>query len=187
MRETKESERSNNPAGSPTIGEPAFLVVGMFLHPHGLKGELLMEVMTDFPERLVPGVTIFAGNTYQPLRIRSRRQHKNSLLLAFDDFHDREAVGVFRNQWAYVSTSDRPTLPDGEYYHHQLLGLRVVSDDGSVLGNIVKILETGANDVYVVRKPDGKEILLPAINQVILEINLEKGEMIVHLLVGLID
>ena len=180
------SEHSSDSAGSSNIGEPAFLVVGKFRHAHGLHGEILMEVETDFPERLVAGTTIYVGNHHHPLRIRTRRKHKNSLLLAFDGIQDPEGIGIFINQLAYVPTGDRPTLPEGEYYHHQILGMKVVSDNGCELGLIVEILETGANDVYVIRRPDGVEILIPAINPVILDIDLLKGEMLVHLLNGLI-
>jgi 16S rRNA processing protein RimM len=77
-------------------------------------------------------------------------------------------------------------LPEGEYYHHQLIGLNVVSDDGRDLGLLVDILETGANDVYVVRAADGNEVLLPAIPPVILEVRLADRQMRVHLLDGLI-
>ena len=79
-----------------------------------------------------------------------------------------------------------PELPEGEYYHHQLLGLNVITDDGRELGALVDILETGANDVYTVRDADGTEILLPAIPPVILDISLVDRQMRVHLLDGLI-
>jgi len=187
MSEAEGLERSGKPAGSPVTGEPAFLVVGKLLHPHGLRGEILMEVVTDFPERLQPGITIYVGETHRPLQIRSRRWHRDSLLLAFESFKDPEASGELRNQWIFVRAADRPELPEGEYYHHQLLGLRVVSDDGRELGKMAGILETGANDVYVIISPDGSEILLPAIESVVLDVNLERGEMLVHLLPGLLD
>ena len=80
-----------------------------------------------------------------------------------------------------------PDLPAGEYYHHQLLGLQVIDETGKLLGQVSEILETGANDVLVVRPSMGEEILLPAIDPVILQVNLEQGVMQVHLLPGLID
>jgi 16S rRNA processing protein RimM len=86
----------------------------------------------------------------------------------------------------YVRADDRPPLAEGEYYHHQLLGLRVVSDEGQFLGRITKILDTTANEVYVVRPDSGPEILLPAIEEVILVIDVDKGEMQVHVLPGLL-
>ncbi len=120
--------------GSPPDGEPAFLVVGKLRHPHGVHGEILMEVITDFPERLQSGMTVFVGEDHQPQRIRSLRGHGRGLLLTFDGFTTPETVGALRNAMVYVPTADRPPLPEGEYYHHQLLGLRVVSDDGQRAG-----------------------------------------------------
>jgi 16S rRNA processing protein RimM len=87
----------------------------------------------------------------------------------------------------YVSAADRPPLPEGEYYHHQLIGLRVMDDTGQFLGLISGILETGgANDVYVVTSQENRELLLPDIEDVVLSIDLKAGEMRVHLLPGLL-
>jgi 16S rRNA processing protein RimM len=174
------------PAGSPQPGEPAFLVVGKLHRPHGLRGEMVFEIYTDFPERLEPGVSVYVGENHQPLRIRSRRPSHTTLLLAFEGFKDPESAGELRNQLVYVRADDRPPLPEGEYYHHQLLGLQVVSDEGRELGKLTQILDTGANDVYVVRSTSGAEILLPALASVIMDIDLEAGKMLVHLLPGLL-
>ena len=181
-----EPQQTEQPAGSPSPGEPVFLVVGKLHRPHGVRGEMIMEIITDFPERLRNGVVVYAGEEYQPLRIRSRREHSRGLLVSFDSHLDPEAAGRLRNQFVYVRADDRPPLAEGEYYHHQLLGLRVVSDEGQFLGRITKILDTTANEVYVVRPDSGPEILLPAIEEVILVIDVDKGEMQVHVLPGLL-
>ena len=172
--------------GSPPIGEPEYLVVGIVRRPHGVKGEMLMDVRTDFPERLKAGMTVFAGDQYQPVVLASRRPHAKGLLIRFRGVKTPEDAGLYRNTWVYVPTADRPPLPEGEYYHHQLLGLNVITDEGRELGTIADIVETGANDVYVVRDADGNEILLPAIPPVILDVNLADRQMRVHLLDGLI-
>ena len=172
--------------GSTEIGEPEFLAIGKLRKPHGVRGELLMEVLTDFPERIKPGLTVYVGEAYDPIRVRGRRNHAKGILIAFDDYHNPEDTGVFRNQLVYVRTDEIPPLPDGEYYQYQLLGLRVVSDQGQELGILTDILETGANDVYIVRPQAGDEILIPAIESVIRAIDLENEEMVVHLLDGLI-
>jgi 16S rRNA processing protein RimM len=166
--------------------QPVFLVVGKLRHSHGLHGEILMEVITDFPERIRQGKTLLIGESHQPLKVTSRRIHGGNLLLGFDGIDTPEESGRLRNQWVYVPASDRPPLSEGEYYHHQLLGLQVTSEDGLELGKITNILETGANDVYVVRSESGNEVLLPAIQSVILTIDLDKGQMLVHLLPGLL-
>ncbi len=185
MAGARKSNVSEQPAGSPVAGEPAFLVVGKLRHPHGVRGEILMDVITDFPERLQPGVVIYVGENQRPLRIRSRRPHRQALLLSFDEYSTPESVGELRNELVFVPTHDRPELPEGEYYHHQLLGLQVISDDGQDLGKVIEIMDTPANDIYVVRSPTGQERLLPAIEDVVQEIDLHKGEMRVHLLPGL--
>ena len=83
-------------------------------------------------------------------------------------------------------TKDIPPLPDGEYYHHQMLGLKVITEEGKELGSIASILDTGSNDVYVILPAVGKEILIPNISAVVKEIILEKGEMHIHLMEGLL-
>lgn len=177
--------RSPN-SGSPDRGEPAFLVIGKLRAPHGLRGELLMEVITDFPERLHPGMQLYIGEEHRPVRLRSRRGHARELLVGFDGFDTPESAGLFRNRLVFVSTAGLPSLPEGEYYHHELIGLNVVSDDDRQIGVVVEILDTAAHDIYVVRPADGGELLIPAIDPVIVEIDLPANRMTIHLLPGLI-
>lgn len=145
-----------------------------------------MDVMTDFPERLHRGVVVYLGDERRPLKIRTRRTHQQALLLSFEEYHDADAVGELRNQLLYVPAADRPPLPEGEYYHHQMIGLRVVNEDGTLLGILTQILDTGANDVYVVTRERGPEVLLPATEEVILAVDLDQGHVKVHLLPGLL-
>jgi len=178
---------SEHDAGSPNQRGPAFLAIGKLRRPHGVRGEMVMSVWTDFPERLLPGVTLYVGEAHALLTIRSVRWHRNDILIAFEEYADRDQVGVLRNQIAYVRADDRPPLPEGEFYLHQLLGLGVVRDEDDLyLGEVEEIIETGSNDVLIVRMPDGKELLLPDIPSVVLDIDLDRGEMRVHLLPGLL-
>ena len=172
--------------GSPPVGEPEYLVVGFLRRPHGVKGEILMDVHTDFPERLKTGMTLYVGDQYQPMMVASRRSHASGMLVRFRGIKSPEEAGLYRNTWVYVPTANRPSLPEGEYYHHQLIGLDVVTDKGRNLGVLADIIETGANDVYLVRDADGNEVLLPAIPPVILDVKLADRQMCVHLLDGLI-
>ncbi|MBN1149116.1 MAG: 16S rRNA processing protein RimM [Anaerolineales bacterium] len=185
MSQAEETSRPERPAGSPLTGEPVFLVIGKLRRPYGLHGEMLMDVFTDFPERLKPNATVYVGDELRPLRIRSCRPYRQNLLIAFDAYHEPETAGVLRNHLVQVLADALPSLEDGEYYHHQILGLRVVSDEGQELGSVAEILETGANDVFLVRPEAGPEILLPNIDPVVLAIDLARGEMTVHLLPGL--
>jgi 16S rRNA processing protein RimM len=173
--------------GSPSSGEPVFLAVGKLGRTHGIHGEIFMEVLTDFPERLKPGMTLYSGPKNLPLKLHSLRQHGQKSLVAFEGYTSREQALELVNQVVKVRAEGLPDLPEGDYYHHQLLGLRVIAEDGQELGRLEQILETGANEVYVVRSPDGRELLLPGIDEVILEIDLEKREMRVHLLPGLLS
>ena len=177
---------SKERAGLPVKGELDFLVVGKIFRPHGIRGEMLMQVLTDFPDRLQEGVTIYLGENHSPQVIRSLRWHRNALIVAIESTIDPESVGALRNQLVYVRSDDRPPLPAGEYYHHQILGLKVKTIDDRFLGDLVQILETGANDVFIVRQEQGSEILIPAIPDVICKIDLQEGEIIVNLLPGLL-
>jgi 16S rRNA processing protein RimM len=166
-------------------GKPIYLAVGQLRHPHGLNGEILMEILTDFPERLRSGTPVYLGESHLPMVIENRRSVTKGFLVAFKGYDTPEAVAELSNQYVYVSAADRPPLPKGEYYHHQLLNLKVITDEGQDLGKLASILETGSSDVYIVRSEVGKEVLLPNIESVVKEIDLEAGVMHVHLLPGL--
>lgn len=186
MKSTPSSMQQDNDSGSPGVGEPEFLVVGKFGKPHGIYGEIVMGVYTDFPERLQQGVTVFVGPQFLPLRIIKCRPHSRGLLMTMDGYQTREEVAELRNQLVHVPTADRPQLEVGEYYHHQLLGLQVIDEEDRLLGSIERILETGANDVYVVHDESGAEFLVPNIESVILEIDLDHNQMLVRLIPGLL-
>lgn len=186
MTSIRAAQKNKIIPGSPSSGEPVFLAVGKLHRPHGINGEIIMEVLTDFPERLTTGMTLYAGKEHMPVRLRSRRWHNQNLLVSFEGYTNPEEVSGLVNQYVEVHASDRPPLPEGEYYHHQLLGLQVVDENGIQLGRLKQILETGANDVYIVQPEQGKEILLPAIDSVLRSIDLAQGRIIVHLLPGLL-
>jgi 16S rRNA processing protein RimM len=178
---------AERPAGSPAAGEPAFLAVGKVRRPHGVAGDVLVEIYTDFPERLQTKATIYAGEKHIPLTILRQRSHNDGVLIAFDGFTTPEQVGRFRNQILYIKRVDAAELPEGEYYFHELVGLAVTDETGELLGKVTEIVETGANDVYVVTNDAGQELLLPAIPDVILNVDLVSKSMKVHLLPGLLD
>ena len=180
------SHNSQHNTGSPGNGEPVFLAVGHLRRPHGVRGEMRMSVLTDFPERLRAGRTVYIGAEYTAYKLRSARRSDPDLLVSFVGIENPEDAGILRNQMVYVKAGSLPQLPDGEYYHHQIIGLRVVSDDGRELGIVSEVLETGANDVFVVRRENAAEGLLPNIDDVILTIDLAAKPLHVHLIPGLI-
>jgi 16S rRNA processing protein RimM len=175
------------PAGPLTAGGPAFLVVGKVRRPHGVKGEVVAEIYTDFPERLSPRRAIYLGEKHVRLVIASQRQHNEGLLLGFEDVTTPEQAGRYRNQILSIAASDASELPEGAFYFHELLDLEVVDEAGNPLGRLTEILETGANDVYVVTDSSGRELLLPAIPEVIMNVDLDTKIIEVRLLPGLVD
>lgn len=173
--------------GSSPEDGPFFVVMGKLRKPHGIRGEMVMTVLTDFPDLLDPGQEVFVGEDYQPLTVRSVRWHRDDILIAFEEYEDRDLVGVHRNRLLFLAVEELPELPEEEYFFHEMIGLKVVTDTGRELGTLAEILDTGANDVYVVQQEGKGDILLPATEEVILEIDLEENKMTVHLLPGLVE
>lgn len=164
--------------------------MGLLTRPHGLRGEVLMQVITAYPEHLASLSTLYLrgklDDEYTPHDLIGVRQHKHGLLMSFDGIASREMAEDLRDLRVYVHIDDAVPLAEGEYYLFQLVGLRVVTDEGLELGHLADVMETGANDVYVIRTAEGKDILLPAIPQVIQKVDIGGGVMTVHLLDGLI-
>ncbi|MBI3151345.1 MAG: 16S rRNA processing protein RimM [Chloroflexi bacterium] len=174
-------------AGSPTKGESIYLAIGFLRRPHGVGGEIIMDLHTDFPERIKAGRKVYIGEKHEVATFGTIREHGDGLLIKIRGYESPEEIGRFRNQWVYVKAKEVPPLPEGQYYKYELIDLDVVEDNGNALGKLVEILETGANDVYIVRDETGKEILLPAIPPVILNVDMEARVIKVHLLDGLVD
>ena len=165
----------------------AYLVVGKFRRTHGIHGDLLFTVITDFPDRIKPGTVILIGDNKTEYKISRRKPHNDGILLGFKEITNPEEATKLVGQNVFVHANDRPALPEGEYYHHQIIGLKVFDVSGKELGTIEEILVTGANDVYVVKTAESKEILVPAIKQVLKQVNLSEGKMVVELPDGLLD
>lgn len=174
---------------SPT---PPFLLLGRVLRPHGVRGELRVEVLTAYPERIGPGKTLYLGRDPQnatratPYTVAQARRHQQYLILRFETITDRDAAERLRGQAVMVAFDDAVPLEEDEIYLFQLIGLQVITDTGEDLGHVKEIIETGANDVFVVTGPRG-EVLLPDIDECILDIDLDAGRMTVHVLDGLLD
>jgi 16S rRNA processing protein RimM len=160
------------------------LAIGRVVRPHGVRGELLVDTLTDFPEHLSEVDTVYVGEAAQPHPLASVRLHRSQLILRLGDCLDRDCAEQYRNQIIHIHSAAAAPLPPGQYYHHQLIGCQVVTDDGEDLGEVVDILETGANDVYVVATPAG-ELLLPAISTVIVNIDMDAKLITAHLMEGL--
>ncbi len=167
--------------------EPRYLAVGRILRPHGITGELRVEILTDFPERLAKLRFLYIGAAYRQHAVESVRFHQDLALLRLKDITDRNAAEMLRGQVVWVALTDAVPLEDGEYYLHQLLGVQVTTEAGESLGEIVEVLDNpAANDVYIVHGLRG-EVLIPAIREVILSMDLDARQMVIRPLPGLLS
>lgn len=195
--------QSDPPSGAPSH-QPSFLTVARVVRAHGTAGELSCEIVTEFPRRFRRTKTVYLGPeparpepskldnglseiprpyAVQRARVAPRGQGQQ-LLLKVEGIDDREAAERMRGVAVQVPESEAWKLPRGRFYWHQIVGLQVVTVDGRALGTVKEILETGANDVYLVETERG-ELLLPAIKDVVKEIAPERGVMVVELLPGM--
>lgn len=164
--------------------EPRLLVIGEVLRPQGLRGEVRVRVLTDFPERLRVLKRVYLGQTLKPAIVESVRFHQGCALLKFAGYDDRTAADSLRHAWVQIPVEEAMPLEEDEYYFYQIVGLAAWTAQGEYLGRVQEVLATGANDVYIIRGPKG-EILLPAIEEVVREVDLEAGRLTVVLPEGL--
>ncbi len=167
--------------------ELRYLAIGQVTRAHGLRGELSVTVLTEFPERFKDTDWVYLGNEQEAeaYRLESYRWHKPNILLKLEGIDDRTQADQLRGLLVQVPVEEAVPLPAGSYYLYQLIGLQVVATTGETLGTLTDVIETGANDVYVVRG-EGKEILLPAIPDVIKSVDLTEGRVVVEVMEGLI-
>jgi 16S rRNA processing protein RimM len=172
-----------------------YLAVGQIVGVHGLRGELKVESYSDNPERFAAGVTLFLGEALEQVTVETMRPHKTNLLVKLAGIAGREEADGVRGLWFFVPEAEAAALDEGEYWIHDIIGLTVVGDDGRVLGKIVDVLATGSNDVYVVRpeanQAEGgrtrRDLLIPAIADVVESVDLAAGELHIRLVEGLLD
>ena len=185
----KEKSRSGD-ENSPE--EPRFLVVGQVLRPHGVRGELRVKLLTGYPEHFRQLQRVGLGHDAEQMTditlhdVERARLHKEFGILKLADCDDRDAADRLREQFVMVPLDDAVPLEEDEYYHFQLIGLTMVTDTGDQLGQVMEILETGANDVYLVNGPRYGEILIPAIESVVQDIDLDARQIVITPLPGLL-
>ena len=159
------------------------MAVGWVLGVHGSRGQVPVRVHSDAPHRFDPGQTLYCEDT--PLRIiEASGRLANRVVLRFDGINSPASARLLAGKWLTVPQEQVDELPEGEYFHFQLIGLRVFTSSGEDLGSLTEIIETGSNDVYVIEGPGG-QLLLPAIASVVLDVDLERGAMTVSLMEGL--
>ena len=160
---------------------PGFVAVGWVRAPRGVRGELTVDPLTDFPQRFQPGAAVWAGGA--PYTVRRARPHRRALLLELEGIETREQAEPLRGLLLEVPDEELAPLGENQYFRFQILGMEVVDRDGRPLGRIEEVLDTGANDVYIVRSPAG-ELLLPAIDSMIKEVDVAGRRMVVELMEG---
>jgi len=163
--------------------ENDFLTIGRVLAPWGLKGDAKVEIHTDFPQRFAPDRTVYVGQI--PMTIQRSRPQKGNIILKLAGIDNIEQVEGLKGKYLQIPQSESMALEDDEYYQYQLIGLEVSTSEGRLLGKIERILVTGSNDVYVVVGQD-KEYLIPAIEDVVKQVDIENGTMTIDEIEGLL-
>ncbi|GAA2502519.1 ribosome maturation factor RimM [Actinocorallia cavernae] len=166
------------------------LVVARIGRAHGIKGEVTVEVRTDEPElRLAPGAVLATDPAATgPLTIETGRVHSGRLLLRFAGVTDRTGAEALRNT-LLIADVDPEEMPEGEdeYYDHQLMDLDVVTEDGVEVGRITEISHLPSQDLFIVERPDGTEVMIPFVEEIVAEIDLEEQRAVITPPPGLID
>ena len=165
------------------------LQVGIITSTHGVRGEVKVYPTTDDPRRFrrLQEVVLDTGREKLNLEIEGVKFFKQFVILKFKGLDNINDIEKYRQKSLYVTRKNAVRLQSDEYFIADLIGLKVQDEDGTELGTVKDVIETGANDVYEVEMADGRSLLLPAIKQCILSVDVENGMMRVHVLEGLLD
>lgn len=165
------------------------LQVGIITTTHGVRGEVKVFPTTDDPARFkkLKHVILDTGKEKLELEIAGVKFFKNMVILKFKGIDNINDVENYRKMSLYVTRENAVKLKEDEYFIADLIGMEVVTDEDERLGTLTDVMQTGANDVYVVKTEDGEELLIPAIRDCIRALDVEAGRMCVHLLPGLRD
>ena len=170
-------------------GPPERIVVGRIVKSHGIRGEVVVESLTDSPDRFHVGARFEATTLEGPpraLKVRSVRDDRGRLLVRFAETPDRTAADSFRGAFLTIAGVAAAPLPEGSYYPWQLEGLDVVDEDGVRLGRLARVDRSAASDLWVV-DADGHEVLVPAVPEFIRDVDLDARRVVVHVIPGLFE
>ncbi len=182
-----------SPAGIPASDSgkhmEQYFKIGIITGAFGVKGEMKVYPTTDDPRRFkkLKSVLLPEKNGFRSLEVESVRFNKDQVLLKVKGIETPEEVAKYRKMELFVDRDHAVPLGKDEYFVADLLGMHVTSDDGNLSGKIMEVLPTGANDVYQIALEDGRELLLPAIKECVLSVDVEAGEMKIHVLDGLLE
>ncbi|KKE78350.1 ribosome maturation factor RimM [Oceanobacillus caeni] len=164
--------------------------VGKILNTHGIRGEVKVLRISDFDDRFQIGSTVYLDKKDgEPLElvIDGHRIHKGYDLLQFEGYHNINDVENFKGLYLKISEEQLTELDDNEFYYHEIIGCDVHTTDNQYIGKIKEILSPGANDVWVVKQPKGKDILVPYIKEVVKSVDIEEKNVRIELMEGLLD
>ena len=166
-----------------------FLRVGVISSTHGIRGEVKVYPTTDDPERFLEldEVILDTGREHKILEIEGVKFFKNQVILKFKGYDNINDIEKYLKKDLLVDREHAVELGENENFIADLIDMEVVTDEGKVLGTLTDVIETGANDVYAVKTSEGKEILLPAIRDCILDVDVDEKRMTVHVMEGLLD
>lgn len=163
-------------------------VIGVVLRPQGLKGEIKIESISTYPERFKKLKKIFIKkDDFQAYSIENVRIADKFVYLKLNDIDNRDQAENFRGCEVFIEESELLKLSEHEYFYHDLIGCRVFTEEKKYIGKLVQISQYGSNDVYTVKDEAGKEVLIPAIREVIKHVDIIKKEIHIQVLEGLID
>lgn len=173
--------------------EKALFAVGKIVNTHGIRGEIKVVAQTDFPDvRFASGsqLVLVPPEALReepfPVTVKTSRDHKTFLLVQLEQFDNINQVEKYKGGQLKVTEEQLLELEEGEYYYFEIVGCSVVTEDGETLGIVKEILTPGANDVWVVKRPKGPDLLLPVIDECVLEVDVEAKQITVHLMEGLL-
>ncbi|MDE2966963.1 MAG: ribosome maturation factor RimM [Chloroflexota bacterium] len=161
-----------------------YRAVGLVERPRGLKGEIKVLPLTDFPQRFDRGARVFIGGSSRT--VQSSNWQKGRVYLYIDGVADRESAESLRGELIEIPDGERPSTGESFWYLDEIEGLRVVGGDGAALGTVREVLQTGANDVYIVDRGELRDLLVPALRDVVVDVDLGTGTMTVDLPDGLL-
>jgi 16S rRNA processing protein RimM len=172
------------------MAAPERLVVGRVLRPHGIRGELSVEVLSDAPDRFGPGAELGVGDPDgpeppRPAVVRAARLHLGRLLLSLEGVSDRDTADRLRGAWLSIPVVEARPLDPGEFWPHQLVGLAVVDHQGRERGRVADVVPGAAHDLLAVELPDGGSALVPAVAALV-TVELEAGRVLVDAVPGLL-
>ncbi len=166
-------------------GAGDWVLVGVIAGALGVRGELKVDLETDFPDRFARLKTIFVGAEHRPMAVAGARRHASRVALKLAEIGDRDAAQALQGSPLYIPSGEVMPLPNDTYYRDEIIGLAVSTADGQALGTVQEILATGSNDVYVVH--DGtREVLIPALKEIVREVDLAGGRMVIQPVEGLL-